>query len=273
MFNKEAFVQTTDQEFSWTMTHDGSGPLPAKQWFCFKFLCHSCFSKTSVIWGCPGPQSAIMRLDVASESRKVLFSLNVRYLFMQGLRHYEETYVKRMGGAIQLTHYECSFSVWSAQLAHVPPTSRTPSSGRSVQWTAFFTLSLPYRARNVVGRRCRAISCRMETSGLSRVQRSLALHFNIKLSEFGGVTPSLSWCQSLWTVVKVNILYRQSDYSAAEHVILWRKWQNINTQQTFHWLRGGGLAFQAQFHHSFSKMTSLFARLLHTPTGKLTFIK
>lgn len=55
---------------------------------------------------------------------------------------------------------------------------------------------------------------------------SLALYFNIKLSEFGAVTPSLSWCQSLWTVVKVNILYRQSDYSAAEHVILWRKWQN-----------------------------------------------
>lgn len=86
MFNKEAFVQTTDQEFSWTMTHDGSGPLPAKQWFCFKFLCHSCFSKTSVIWGCPGPQGAIMRLDMALESRKVSFSLNVRYLFMQGLR-------------------------------------------------------------------------------------------------------------------------------------------------------------------------------------------
>lgn len=42
MFNKEAFVQATDQEFSWTMTLDGSDPLPAKQWFCFKFLCHSC---------------------------------------------------------------------------------------------------------------------------------------------------------------------------------------------------------------------------------------
>lgn len=95
---------------------------------------------------------------------------------------------------------------------------------------------------------------------------SLALHFNIKLSEFGAVTPSLSWCQSLWTVVKVNILYRQSDYSAAEHVILWRKWQN--TQQIFHWLRGGGLGSQAHFHHSFSKMTSPFAHLLQRPTGK-----
>lgn len=44
MFNKEAFVQATDQE--WTMTLDGSDPLPAKQWFCFKFLCHSCSPQT-----------------------------------------------------------------------------------------------------------------------------------------------------------------------------------------------------------------------------------
>lgn len=42
MFNKEAFVQTTDQELSWTMALDGSDPLSAKQRFCFKFLCHSC---------------------------------------------------------------------------------------------------------------------------------------------------------------------------------------------------------------------------------------
>lgn len=59
MFNKEAFVRAADQEFSWTMTLDGSDPLPAKQWFCFKFLCHACF----VRWGCPGPQSGVMRLD------------------------------------------------------------------------------------------------------------------------------------------------------------------------------------------------------------------
>lgn len=41
MFNKEAFVQATDQEFFWTMTPDWSDPLLAKQCFCFKFLCHS----------------------------------------------------------------------------------------------------------------------------------------------------------------------------------------------------------------------------------------
>lgn len=37
--------------------------------------------------------------------------------------------------------------------------SSNPSSGRSVQWTAFCTLFLPYRARKVVGRKWRAISC------------------------------------------------------------------------------------------------------------------
>lgn len=42
MVNKEAFVPAADQEFSWTMTLDGSDPLPTKQWFCFKFRCQSC---------------------------------------------------------------------------------------------------------------------------------------------------------------------------------------------------------------------------------------
>ena len=39
------------------------------------------------------------------------------------------------------------------------PTSSCPSSGKSVQWMAFFTLSVPKIARNVLGRRWRAISC------------------------------------------------------------------------------------------------------------------
>ena len=38
-------------------------------------------------------------------------------------------------------------------------TSSVASSARSVQWTAFFTLSLPYKALNVLGRIWRAISC------------------------------------------------------------------------------------------------------------------
>lgn len=41
MVNKESFVYSADQELACTMTPNGSDPLPTKQWFCFKFLCHS----------------------------------------------------------------------------------------------------------------------------------------------------------------------------------------------------------------------------------------
>jgi len=55
IYNKGAFVPATDQEFSWTMTFDGSDPLPVKQWFCFKFLCHSCSPQNQCDLSLPRP--------------------------------------------------------------------------------------------------------------------------------------------------------------------------------------------------------------------------
>lgn len=224
MFNKEAFVQTTDQEFSWTMTHDGSGPLPAKQWFCFKFLCHSCFSKTSVIWGCPGPQGAIMRLDMALESRKILFSLNVRYLFMQGLRVSSSCLSEKNERSCTANTLWVSFQCMECTTCACATHLQNTVFGEvcAVDGVFHFVFAVQGAQRGWTKVPCNFLS----DGNIWIITCSLALHFNIKLSEFGAVTPSLSWCQSLWTVVKVKILYRQSDYSAAEHVILWRKWQN-----------------------------------------------
>lgn len=60
------------------MTLDGSDPLPAKQWFCFKFLCHSCSPQNQCELRLPQPteQSHETRLKARLDRVKGILFLD-----------------------------------------------------------------------------------------------------------------------------------------------------------------------------------------------------
>lgn len=84
-------------------------------------------------------------------------------------------------GCITVLHYfhthTCTLQsfVFGLQGTEFIQTSNNPSSGRSVQWTAFLTLSTPNSALRVRGRRCLAISCQQQrTEMLSLIKCKLS---------------------------------------------------------------------------------------------------
>jgi hypothetical protein len=83
-----------------------------------------------------------------------------------------------------------------------------PSSGKSVQWTAFFTLSLPNRARSDLGLTCRARSGSWGPQ--SSLNDSTAFYCLISKAIQGPVVSS----KAIWVKSGSTPLYTYKNYSA-----------------------------------------------------------
>jgi hypothetical protein len=89
------------------------------------------------------------------------------YIALSGKIYSRESRTKEKSAAKVVTLFSQELILFSyrSRILKKYSTSSWASSGKSVQWTAFWTLFLPNSARSVRGRKCLAISWKKKKNG------------------------------------------------------------------------------------------------------------